>query len=179
MRGRIGWTLAATVCVAVLAAGCSSDDGGSDDAASDTTEAAAETTTTTAPAETLDILVSNDDGFDAEGIDAVVEALIALPDTNVTVVAPAENQSGSGGNTTPGELTATEEETLSGYPVTAVQGFPADAVNYGLENVVEDCLLYTSCGRGPGRTDRPGCVDDRAHVLTLVQPGDDQVRRCV
>ena len=109
MRGRIGWTLAATVCVAVLAAGCSSDDGGSDDAASDTTEAAAETTTTTAPAETLDILVSNDDGFDAEGIDAVVEALIALPDTNVTVVAPAENQSGSGGNTTPGELTATEE----------------------------------------------------------------------
>ena len=140
MRGRIGWTLAVTVCVAALAVGCSSsDDGGSNDAASDTTEAAAETTTTTAaPAETLDILVSNDDGFDAEGIDAVVEALIALPDTNVTVVAPAENQSGSGGNTTPGELTATEEETLSGYPVTAVQGFPADAVNYGLENVVEE-----------------------------------------
>ncbi len=138
MRGRIGWTLAATVCVAALAVGCSSsDDSGSEEAVAATTVAPAETTTT-APAETLDILVSNDDGFDAEGIDAVVEALIALPDTNVTVVAPAENQSGSGGNTTPGELTATEEETLSGYPVTAVQGFPADAVNYGLENVVEE-----------------------------------------
>ncbi len=138
MRRSIGLVVVALACVAVIAAGCSSDDGGSDDAASDTTGAATETTTTAAPAETLDILVSNDDGFDAEGIDAVIEALIALPDTNVTVVAPAENQSGSGGNTTPGELTATEEETLSGYPVTAVQGFPADAVNYGLENVVEE-----------------------------------------
>ena len=76
--------------------------------------------------------MSNDGGYDAEGIGAVVEALIALPDTNnVTVVAPAENQVRGRGSTTPGELTATDEETLSGYPVTAVQGFPADAVNYG------------------------------------------------
>src|SRR5690606_18860910 len=157
MRGpiaRLGAGAAALMCVALLAASCSSsDDGGSEEASADTTAAeatAADATTTTAAAETLDILVSNDDGFDAEGIDAVVEALIALPDTNVTVVAPAENQSGSGGNTTPGELTATEEETLSGYPVTAVQGFPADAVNYGLENVVEEPpdLVVTGLNEG-------------------------------
>lgn len=146
---RLGAGVAVLACVALLAASCSSsEDGGSEDAATDTTVAAA--TTTTAAAETLDILVSNDDGFDAEGIDAVVEALIALPDTNVTVVAPAENQSGSGSNTTPGELTATEEETLSGYPVTAVDGFPADAVNYGLENVVEEPpdLVVTGLNEG-------------------------------
>ncbi|MCB1016320.1 MAG: hypothetical protein KDB10_14570, partial [Acidimicrobiales bacterium] len=82
--------------------------------------------------------------------DAVVEALSALPDTNVVVVAPAENQSGTGGNTTPGALTATEEETLSGHPVTAVQGFPADSVNYGLENVVEEPpdLVVTGLNEG-------------------------------
>ena len=130
MRGRMGRIGAGAVAVLGLvtfAAACSSsDDRGSEESSAETT--AVEQTTTTVAAETLDILVSNDDGYDAEGIDAVVEALIALPDTNVTVVAPAENQSGSGGNTTPGELTATDEETLSGYPVTAVQGFPADAV---------------------------------------------------
>ncbi|MSW99329.1 MAG: survival protein SurE, partial [Actinobacteria bacterium] len=35
------------------------------------------------------ILVSNDDGYAAPGIDAVVRALAALPDTEVVVVAPA------------------------------------------------------------------------------------------
>ncbi len=152
MRGRMGRIGAGAVAVLGLvtfAAACSSsDDGGSEESSAETT--AVEQTTTTVAAETLDILVSNDDGYDAEGIDAVVEALIALPDTNVTVVAPAENQSGSGGNTTPGELTATDEETLSGYPVTAVQGFPADAVNYGLANVVEEPpdLVITGLNEG-------------------------------
>ncbi len=152
MRGRMGRIGAGAVAVLGLvtfAAACSSsDDGGSEESSAETT--AVEQTTTTVAAETLDILVSNDDGYDAEGIDAVVAALIALPDTNVTVVAPAENQSGSGGNTTPGELTATDEETLSGYPVTAVQGFPADAVNYGLANVVEEPpdLVITGLNEG-------------------------------
>ncbi|MCB9371653.1 MAG: survival protein SurE [Microthrixaceae bacterium] len=150
MRGRTGRIARVALVLAALglvAAGCSSD-GDGESASSDTT--AAEATTTTAATETLDILVSNDDAYDAEGIDAVVEALSALPDTNVVVVAPAENQSGTGGNTTPGALTATEEETLSGHPVTAVQGFPADSVNYGLENVVEEPpdLVVTGLNEG-------------------------------
>lgn len=157
MRGRIGWTLAATVCVAALAVGCSSsDDGGSDDAASDTTEAAAETTTTTAaPAETLDILVSNDDGYQGEGLDAVVQALSELPDTTVTVSAPADDRTGTGGQTTAGELTATEEETLSGYPATAVQGFPADSVNYALENVFDEAPDVVITGLNEGQNMGP------------------------
>ena len=83
--------------------------------------------------EPLRILVSNDDGFDALGIDAVVEALRALPGVTVTVVAPATNQSGTGEQITDGPLTATSEQTLSGYPATAVQGFPADSIIYAIQ----------------------------------------------
>jgi len=80
----------------------------------------------------LRILVSNDDGVDAPGIDALVQALVAEPDVVVTVVAPAQNQSGTGGKTTPGTVPASEAKTHSGYPAIAVEGFPADAVIRGL-----------------------------------------------
>lgn len=84
----------------------------------------------------LRILVSNDDGYAAPGIDALVEALRTLPNTKVTVVAPATNQSGAGNKTTPGVLTAEEATTASGYPATAVAGTPADSVNYALAEVL-------------------------------------------
>lgn len=76
--------------------------------------------------------MSNDDGVDAPGIDALVQALVAEPDVIVTVVAPTHNQSGTGGNTTPGSVPAADARTLSGYPAVAVDGFPADAVIHGL-----------------------------------------------
>jgi 5'-nucleotidase len=85
--------------------------------------------------EPLRILVSNDDGFDALGIDAVVEALRALPGVTVTVVAPATNQSGAGEQITDGPLTATAQQTLSGYPATAVEGFPADSIIYAIRDL--------------------------------------------
>lgn len=140
MRGRvwIGRTTVVVLCVAAVAAGCSSDGGDDgDSAAGDTTTSAVGNTTTSAAAETLDILVSNDDGYQGEGLDAVVQALIELPDTTVTVSAPAEDRTGTGGQSTDGPLTATDEETLSGYPATAVDGFPADSVNFALEEVLD------------------------------------------
>ena len=45
-------------------------------------------TTSVAPAP-LEVLVTNDDGYAAAGIDAVVEYLRTRPDVHVTVVAPA------------------------------------------------------------------------------------------
>ncbi|MEM7437918.1 MAG: 5'/3'-nucleotidase SurE, partial [Myxococcota bacterium] len=83
----------------------------------------------------LRILVTNDDGFDAEGINAVVEALIANPANDVVVCAPDTNRSGTGDMTDCGSLTAVEDETIDGYPATAVDGCPADAVNYALDNL--------------------------------------------
>jgi 5'-nucleotidase len=81
---------------------------------------------------TLEIVVTNDDGYNAPGIDAVVQALITVPGVHVDVVAPATNQSGTGNKTTSGTLTASSGTTLSGYPATAVNGYPADTINYAL-----------------------------------------------
>jgi 5'-nucleotidase len=81
----------------------------------------------------LKILVTNDDGVGAEGIDALVEALLELPRVRVTVVAPATNQSGSSDKTTPGGLPAVDATTASGYPAKSVAGFPADSVNAALD----------------------------------------------
>jgi 5'-nucleotidase len=83
---------------------------------------------------TLRILVTNDDGVGAPGIDATVKALTALPDTKVTVVAPLTNQSGTGAKVTPGALTVTNATTASGYPAKAVAGFPADTIIWAIDD---------------------------------------------
>ena len=126
MRTRLV-AVAGAVTLAVLA-GCSSD--------AKTTDNNSTSTTLAAAGRPLQILVSNDDGYSAEGIDVLVEALRKLPDVKITVVAPLTNKSGTGSQITSGPLTATQETTKSGYPATAVAGFPADAVTYGLTKVV-------------------------------------------
>ena len=98
-------------------------------------ETTAAPTSTEAPLTPMTILVTNDDGVAAPGIDALVTALSALPDVEVVVVAPATNQSGSSDSTTPGGVTAQETTTVSGHPAVAVNGFPADAVNYALDEL--------------------------------------------
>jgi 5'-nucleotidase len=81
----------------------------------------------------LRILVTNDDGVSAEGIDVIVQALIADPNNDVTVCAPDGQRSGSGDKTDCGTLNGTGTTTQSGYAATAVDGCPADAVNYALD----------------------------------------------
>ena len=121
---------AVAVSLSTLAACGSSGSDGS----SATTQPAAAKTTTTAAAGPLQILVSNDDGYAAPGIDTVVETLRKLDDVEVTVVAPLENKSGTGGHATSGKLTTSKVETASGYPATAVDGFPADSVRYAIDD---------------------------------------------
>lgn len=91
------------------------------------------------PGERLRILVTNDDGVGAEGIDAVVEALVANPANDVVVCAPESNRSGSSDMTGPsaicGDLSVSSATTRSGYDATAIDGCPADAVNYALANL--------------------------------------------
>ncbi len=128
MRGRI--VAAVAVLTTTLVAGCSSS--------SESSGSGASTSTTTATAEVLQILVVNDDGYSSDGLDTVVEALRKLPDVKITVSAPAENQSGTGAKTTPGGVTATRQQTKSGYAATSVNGFPADAVTYGLEQLLTE-----------------------------------------
>ena len=73
--------------------------------------------------------MTNDDGVAAPGINALVEGLRALPDTSVTVIAPATNQSGKGSAVTTGTLTATRRpDEAAGSPAKAVVGTPADTI---------------------------------------------------
>ncbi len=131
---------AGAVAIAIALSLAGSACGGSDAADGTTTTVAdgvATQESTTTAAQVLTILVSNDDGYAAPGIDAVVRALSALPDTEVVVAAPKENQSGSGSTTTEGQLEVTEVQTASGHPATAVAGFPADSVNWALDGGID------------------------------------------
>jgi 5'-nucleotidase len=124
-------TLAALAALAVaVVAGCGGDD---DDGAAP--QSGERETTTTAPPEPLEILVSNDDGVGAEGIDVLVTALAALDGVEVTVVAPAGNQTGTGGRTTEGPLTTNEARTASGYEARAVEGYPADTIRVAFDEL--------------------------------------------
>jgi 5'-nucleotidase len=106
----------------------------SDDESPGTTTTAEATTTTAAP-EPLSILVTNDDGIGAPGIDALVNALIEMDDVEVEVVAPAENQSGSSDTTTPGGAPYAAGATASGVEGTAVDGYPADTISVALDEL--------------------------------------------
>jgi 5'-nucleotidase len=96
--------------------------------------AAASTNNTKAP-KPLTIVVTNDDGYNAPGINTLVQALRRLPRVTVKVVAPATNQSGTGSKITTGSLVTTKVKTLSGYPAIAVQGYPADTIRVALEQL--------------------------------------------
>jgi 5'-nucleotidase len=122
-RARWAVPLALLAAAAVVLAACSSG------------ASSSPSTSTAKPASTtLRVLVTNDDGVGAPGINAAVQALRSLPHTQVTVVAPLTNQSGTGGKTTAGALTVTNATTSSGYPAKAVAGYPADTVVWAIDD---------------------------------------------
>ncbi|MCP4435727.1 MAG: survival protein SurE [Actinomycetia bacterium] len=142
---------------ALLLAGCSNDDSTSDEASEgDATSSSSTSAVGDAAGEAesgaeapVKVMVTNDDGIGSEGIDALVQALVARDDVEIVVVAPAENQSGSGGKTTDAVLEANDALTASGYEATAVVGFPADAVLYGIEELeVEPDLVISGINDG-------------------------------
>lgn len=150
MTSSFGWRIA-VVTVLVVVAACG---GGDDDtSASPTTESpgatGADTSTTSVPGDPLVVLVTNDDGVGAPGIDALVNGLQTLDDVEVVVVAPAENQSGSGDATSDGEVTATPATTASGVAATAVAGKPADAVLHALDTLaLEPDVVVSGVNQG-------------------------------
>ena len=125
---------AGTVALALVAtAAC----GGDDDEGAGAAGGGDRPEATAGPAEPapIEVLVTNDDGFAAEGIDTLVEALRDEPAVELTVVAPATQQSGTGGQETAGEVASREETTRSGFPATAVEGFPSDSVRVALDEL--------------------------------------------
>jgi 5'-nucleotidase len=133
-RNRIHWALLIGGCLSLALVGCSSSDGNGGAAGTGGTGGDGGSDGA------LRILVTNDDGVGADGIDALVEGLKDNPNNELVVCAPAGERTSSGDNMTqtPPPLQAMETTTASGYPATAVEGFPADAVIYALENLYPD-----------------------------------------
>lgn len=90
----------------------------------------------------LRILVTNDDGFDSAGVTALQQALIAAGH-DVTVVAPATQQSGKGGSINTGVFDFTPGGgtmllTNHGNQVWSLEGTPSDCVTTALDIVMAD-----------------------------------------
>jgi 5'-nucleotidase len=114
----------------MLAAGC-----GDRDRAVPRSGERGTTTTTAAEGGVLQILVTNDDGVGAAGIDALVRALTAVEGVEVMVVAPSTEQTGTGGRVTEGTVAHAPARTAGGHEATAVDGFPADSVRVAFDDL--------------------------------------------
>ena len=88
-----------------------------------------------------EILLTNDDGIDANGLHALYDGLSSVG--SVTVVAPAEDQSASG-RTLSTSVTVREHDL--GY---VVEGTPVDCVLAGLRSLLpETDLVVAGCNQG-------------------------------
>ena len=113
------------------------------------------------------ILLTNDDGIDAAGLVRLYEELTAIGD--VTVVAPAENQSGVGRTRS---HAAVRRDHPWGY---TLSGTPADCVAYALRGLDTDFdLVVSGCNHGPNAgnyvTGRSGTVGAGIEAAFLGTP---------
>ena len=121
--------------------------------------------------EPLTILVTNDDGIGAPGIDVLVNALLEIEDVEVHIVAPAENQSGSSDKTTAGGAPYADGATASGVEGTAVEGFPADTIAVALDELgLEPDLVVSGVNEGQN-------IGPLAYASGTVGAGRAAVRR--
>jgi 5'-nucleotidase len=95
------------------------------------------------------ILISNDDGVRAPGLAAVAQILQAIGE--VIVIAPAENQSGTGHSITIYEPIFREDLTLpNGLKAIGLSATPASTVKVALKNILKPMpdLVVTGINRG-------------------------------
>jgi len=86
----------------------------------------------------LFILLTNDDGVAAPGIQALAEALGQLPDVRLAIVAPLTNRTGVGTQLHFGPITTLPQAPVAGVPAWAVDGSPGDAVSIGIQGLFRD-----------------------------------------
>ncbi|MEU9478727.1 5'/3'-nucleotidase SurE [Streptomyces sp. NPDC048191] len=85
----------------------------------------------------LDVLLTNDDGWSAPGIQAVYTALKAAGN-RVTMVAPLKNQSGMSSRIAYGEVLEVTHPVATDDDILAVDGSPTDAVAFALYTLPAD-----------------------------------------
>jgi 5'-nucleotidase len=98
------------------------------------------------------VLLTNDDGILSPGLAAVAEALAADPSYRVTVVAPAEQQSGKGtALTLRGDIEVRPSTAIAGWPAWSVMATPATTVQIALTVVLAEDppdLVVSGINRG-------------------------------
>lgn len=103
-----------------------------------------------APAEApYRILVTNDDGIDAPGLAALVEALAPLGE--LTIVAPLDNHSGVGHALVLRQPVFVLRRQVAGRPATALSGTPATCVRVATDRVMKGApphLVVSGINRG-------------------------------
>lgn len=113
------------------------------------------------------VLLTNDDGLGAPGLEALVERLSSVAD--VTIIAPATNQSGAG-RAHSRNFAVTELD--SGYQV---DGTPCDCVIFGIQGLDETFdLVVSGCNDGPNigevKIHRSGTISAAAEAVYLDTP---------
>ena len=101
------------------------------------------------PAPPYRILIANDDGVRAPGIAAVAMILQAIGE--VTIVAPAENQSGAGHSIITSQPIFREDLTLpNGLKAIGLTATPATTVNVAIKNIMKPApdLVVSGINRG-------------------------------
>lgn len=100
----------------------------------------------------IHVMVVNDDGIESPGLAALAEAIAADPSYRVTVVAPAEQQSGVGhGLTIRREVAIRPHAELGGAAAWSVDATPASVTAVGLTVVLAEdppALVVSGINRG-------------------------------
>ena len=83
----------------------------------------------------MNILLTNDDGINAQGLQALKKML--SDDENLIVVAPVNEKSASSHSISLGQKLRVEEDTVDGIPHFSIHGTPADCVKFALSEIKE------------------------------------------
>lgn len=98
------------------------------------------------------ILVTNDDGIDAPGINVLIKALLPLGD--LFVVAPDKAQSGSGHAITINNTIRVNHFTIEGVEAYSCTGTPVDCVKMGVNHLMPTApdLVVSGINHGPNHS---------------------------
>lgn len=100
----------------------------------------------------LNVLLTNDDGFYAEGLQSLFTALRHCPNITVTIVAPDRERSAVGHGITMHQPLRVSEITLDGSRHWSVDGTPSDCVKLALDYLLTENppdIIISGINRGP------------------------------
>jgi 5'-nucleotidase len=97
------------------------------------------------------VLLTNDDGIQATGLNVLRRALMEVPDIDLAVIAPNSNRSATGRSITTREALWVDEVTFAdGFTGYATDGTPVDCVRFAALGLVEEApeLIVSGINHG-------------------------------